>query len=311
MKDYDPDKMRNIAIVGHGSCGKTSLTSAFLFDAGATTRLTTVASGNTVTDYDPDEIERQISINSAVCHMEWNGHKVNAVDCPGYMNFLWDTRASLRAVDAGIVIVCGVAGVEVGTEKDWEMMEELKRPRILVINKLDRENANYERTVKSIHNFFGRQAVPVQLPIGEEKDFRGFVDLINKAAFIFQKDGSGKFDKEEIPDSMKEIAENKIQELTEMVAENDEKLMEIYFEKGELSPDELKDGLRKSITNRQFFPILVSSALLNIGAQPILDAVVDYLPNPIQIGEVKGAVGAVKTSVDDLLDEGFLRQSES
>jgi elongation factor G len=299
MKDFAPEKIRNVAIVGHGSCGKTSLTSAFLYDAGATTRLTKVESGNTVTDYDPDEIERQISINSAICHMEWSDHKINAVDCPGYMNFLWDTRASLRAVDSGVVIVCGVAGVEVGTEKVWAMMEELERPRILVINKLDRENANYERAVRSIHNFFGRQAVPVHLPIGEEKDFRGFVDLISKSAFIFQKDGSGKFSKEEIPDDMKDTVENKIQELTEMVAENDEKLMEVYFEKGELKPEELKEGLRTSINNRQFFPILVSSALLNIGAQPILDAIVDYMPTPIQVGEIKGDVGTVKTSVDD------------
>jgi elongation factor G len=299
MKDYAPEKIRNVAIVGHGSSGKTSLASAFLYDAGVTNRLTNVASGNTVTDYDPDEIERQISINSAPCHMEWNEYKLNIVDCPGYMNFLWDTRASLRAVDAGIIVVCGVAGVEVGTEKVWEMMEELERPRIVIINKLDRENSNYDRTVKSIQNFFGRQAVPVHLPIGEEKDFRGFVDLISKAAYIFQKDGSGKFDKEEIPDDIKDTAEKKIQELTEMVAENDEKLMDIYFEKGELSPEELKEGLRKSITNRQFFPILISSALLNIGAQPILDALVDYMPNPLQIGELKGKEGSVKTSMDE------------
>ncbi len=299
MKDYAPEKVRNVAIVGHGSSGKTSLTAAFLYDSGATTRLTKVDSGNTVTDYDPDEIERQISINSAICHLEWNEHKLNVVDCPGYMNFLWDTRASLRAVDAGVVVVCGVAGVEVGTEKVWAMMDELERPRLLVINKLDRENANYERTVQSIHNFFGRQAVPVHLPIGEEKDFRGFVDLIDRSAYLFQKDDSGKFEKTEIPDEMKEIAESKIQELMEMVAENDEQLMEIYFEKGELSPEELKEGLRKSIINRQFFPILVTSALLNIGAQPILDAIVDYLPTPVQIGELKGVQGSIKTSLDE------------
>ncbi len=294
-----PENIRNIAIVGHGSSGKTSLTAAFLYDAGATTRLTKVESGNTVTDYDPDEIERQISINSAVCHIEWNGQKINAVDCPGYMNFLWDTRASIRAVDAGIVVVCGVAGVEVGTEKVWAIMEELERPRMLVINKLDRENSNYQRTVQSIHNFFGRKAVPVHLPIGEEKDFRGVVDLINKTAYIFQMDNSGKFEKVDIPDEMKDVAESKIQELTEMVAENDEKLMEVYFDKGELSPEELKAGLRKSIVARQFFPILISSALSNIGAQPVLDAVVDYMPTPVEIEEVKGEKGTVKTSLDE------------
>ncbi|MDH4219436.1 MAG: elongation factor G [Candidatus Aminicenantes bacterium] len=299
MKDYAPEKIRNVAIVGHGSSGKTSLTSAFLFDAGATTRLTNVEKGNTLTDYDPDEIERQISINSAACHWEWKDHKINLVDCPGYMNFLWDTRASLRAVDAGTVVVCGVAGVEVGTERVWEMLEELKLPRIIVINKLDRENANYERTVQSIHNFFGRQAVPVQIPIGEEKNFRGFVDLISKEAYFYEQDESGKFKKDEIPEELKNTAESKIQELMEMVAENDERLMEIYFEKGELSHQELKEGLRKSVTNRQFFPIFVSSALFNIGAQSIIDGFVDYLPTPLQVGELKAEEGSVKSSADD------------
>ena len=145
MKDFAADKIRNFAMVGHGSSGKTSLTSAFLFDAGETTRLTRVEKGNTVTDYDPDEIDRQISINSALCHLQWNGHKLNILDCPGYTNFLWDTRASLRAVDAGVLVVCAVAGIEVGTEKVWEMLEEFNHPRIIVINKLDRENSDYAR----------------------------------------------------------------------------------------------------------------------------------------------------------------------
>lgn len=299
MKDYAPEKIRNIAVVGHGSCGKTSLTSAFLFDAGMTSRLTRVDKGNTVTDYDPDEIERQITINSAACHMDWSGHKVNAVDCPGYMNFLWDTRASLRAVDAGVLLVCGVAGVEVGTEKVWEIMNELELPRIIVINKLDRENSNYERAVKSIHNFFGRQAVPVQFPIGEEEDFKGFVDLVKKKAYIYEKNESGKFSEAEIPENLKGTAEKKIQELMEMVAENDEELMEIYFEKGELTSEELIQGLRKSIAGRQFFPIFVCSALMNIGAQPVLDGIVDYLPNPLERAEIKGVEGFIKTSLDE------------
>jgi elongation factor G len=298
MKDYAPEKIRNVAIIGHGSSGKTSLTSAILFDAGATTRLTKTEKGNTVTDYDPDEIERQISINSAVCHLEWKDHKINLVDCPGYMNFLWDTRASLRAVDSGVVMVESVAGVEVGTEKVWEMLNELRLPRLIVINKLDRENAQYERTVKSIHNFFGRQAVPVQIPIGEEKNFKGFVDLVSKEAYVYEKDESGRFKKEEIPEELKSVAESKIQEMIEMVAENDERLMEVYFEKGELSPQELREGLRKSISGRQLFPIFVSSALLNIGVQPILEGIIDYLPDPLQWGELKGEQGSVKTSLD-------------
>ena len=299
MKDYDADKIRNVAVVGHGSSGKTSLTSAFLFNAGVTSRLTKVEKGNTVTDYDPDEIERNISINSAVSFMEWNDRKINLVDCPGYTNFLWDTRASLRAVDAGILLVCGVAGVEVGTEKVWEMLAESKLPALIVINKLDRENSNYARTVEAIHQFFGRQAVPVQLPIGEEKNFTGVVDLVAKKAFIFEQNESGKFKEEEIPEDMKDEAQKKIEELTEMVAENDEQLMEKYFENGELSPEELIEGLKKSMLSRQFFPIFVTSALLNIGTQPILDGVVNFLPSPVERGEVEAETGTVKPSLDE------------
>jgi len=299
MKDYDADKIRNIAVVGHGSSGKTSLTSAFLFNAGVTSRFTKVESGNTVTDYDPDEIERNISINSAVCFLEWNGCKINLVDCPGYTNFLWDTRASLRAVDAGVLLVCGVAGVEVGTEKVWEMLEDAKLPALVVINKLDRENSNYMRTVEAIHQFFGRQAVPVQLPIGEEKNFNGVVDLVTKKAYIFEQNESGKFKEEEIPEDMKEEAEKKIEELTEMVAENDEQLMEKYFEKGELTSEELIQGLKKSMLSRQFFPIFIASALMNIGTQPILDGIVNFFPSPLERGEVEAEEGTVKYSLDE------------
>ena len=299
MKDYTADKIRNVAIIGHGSSGKTSLTSAFLFNGGVTSRLMKVEKGNTVTDYDPAEIERNISINSSICFLEWNGHKINLVDCPGYMNFLWDTRASLRAVDSGAIVVCGVAGVEVGTEKVWEMLDEFNLPRIIIINKLDRENSNYRRTMESIHQFFGRLAVPVQLPIGEEENFTGIVDLVVKKAYLFERNESGKFKEEEIPSDLKEEAEKKIEELTEMVAENDEQLMEKYFEKGELSSKELVEGLKKSIINRQLFPIFVSSAALNIGAQPVLNGIVSFLPSPLERGEIKGEEGVVKLSLDE------------
>jgi elongation factor G len=299
MKDYAADKIRNIAIVGHGSSGKTSLTSAFLFDSKATSRLAKVEKGNTVTDYDPDEIERKISINSAPCFLEWNGHKLNIVDCPGYTNFLWDTRASLRAVDAGAVLVDGVAGIEVGTEKVWEMLKELDLPRILIINKLDRENSNYKRTVESIHQAFGRQAVPIQLPLGGEENFAGVVDLVSRKACVFEKNESGKFKEEEIPSDLKAEVDKKVEELTEMVAENDEQLMEKYFEKGELSPDELIEGLRGSILKRQLFPIFVASALLNIGSQPILDGIVNLLPSPLEREEIKVEKGTVKPALDE------------
>jgi elongation factor G len=299
MKSYAAERIRNIALVGHGSSGKTSLTAAFLFNAGVTTRLTKVKMGNTVTDYDPEEIERNISINSALCFLDWNDHKINIVDCPGYTNFLWDARASLRAVDAAALLVCGVAGVEVGTEKVWEMFEEFDLPRIIIINKLDRENSNFKRTLESIHQFFGRKAVPVQVPVGEEKNFSGVVDLIKKKAYIWEKDESGKFKEEEIPSNLKEEVEKKAAELTEMIAEDDEQLMEKYFEKGGLSPEELVAGLKRSVLKRQLFPIFASSAIFNIATQPILDGVLSILPSPAERGEIKGEEGSVKSSFDE------------
>ncbi len=305
MKDYTADKIRNIAIVGHGSSGKTSLTSSFLYNAGITSRLGKVEKGNTITDYDPEEIERKISINSALCHLEWNGSKINVIDSPGYTNFLWDTRACLRAVDGGAVVICGVAGVEVGTEKVWEMLKEFKLPRIIIINKLDRENSDYTRTLNSIRQFFGRQAVPVQLPIGKEKNFSGVVDLIKKKAFLFEKNERGKFKEEDIPSDLKAEFEKKVEELTEMVAENDEQLMEQYFEKGELSYEELKEGLKKSTLNRQLFPIFVSSAELNIGAQSILDGIKDFLPSPIERGEIDGKVKEKEAKIEPSLERPF------
>jgi len=299
MKDYSPDKIRNVALIGHGSSGKTSLTSGFLYNSGMTSRLTKVESGNTVTDYDPDEIERQISINSAAAHCEWNDHKLNIIDCPGYTNFLWDTRASLRAIDGGIVVVDAASGIEVGTEKVWEMLEEFGQSRLLVINKLDRENSDYKRAMESIHQAFGRQAVLLQLPIGHEKDFTGVVDLIKKKAYVFQKDGSGKFKEEDIPSELQDQATQLAEQLTEMVAENDEELMEKYFESGELPPEDLIAGLKKSILKGDLYPVFVTSALLNIGIQPILDSVVNYLPSPLEREAVETEDGTIQASLDE------------
>ncbi len=291
MKDYAPDKIRNIALTGHGASGKTSLAAAMLFDAGAVTRLTKVDKGNTVTDYDPEEVERKISINTAVCHLEWKDHKLNLVDTPGFSNFLWDTRAGLRAVDAAALLIDSVAGVEVSTEKIWEMMEELHLPRVIVINKLDRENASFKTALESVHQFFGRKAVPVQIPIGEEKNFRGVVDLIKNKAFIFEKDESGKFQETDIPAEVNEEAARQRVAMVEMVAESDESLMEKYLEKGELSPAELLNGLKKGIASGQVFPVFAASAILNMGVQPLLDGFLEFLPSPLGRKEVPVRIG--------------------
>jgi elongation factor G len=303
MRDYTPDMIRNVALVGHGSSGKTSLAAGLLFDFGATSRLTRVDKGNTVTDYEPEEIERQISINSAVCVIEAEDHKINILDTPGYSNFLSDTRAALRAVDGAAVLVSAVAGVEVGTEKVWGMLEEFGRPRLIFVNKLDRENAGFKRTVEEVRQFFGRQAVPVQIPIGEEKDFAGVIDLVRQKGLVFEKDESGRLREVDIPENLKAEAEKKREELVEMIAENDEKLMEKYLEEGALSPEEIVSSLKKAVFERQLFPIFACSALTNIAVQPLVPAMIGLLPSPVERGEikakVKGADGAVNPSPDE------------
>ena len=303
MKDFSPDKIRNVALVGHGSSGKTSLAAALLFDFGATGRLTKVDKGNTVTDYEPEEIDRKISINSAACFFEANDHKVNCIDTPGYSNFLWDARAALRAVDGAAVLIDGVSGVEVGTEKVWEMLEEDELPRLIVINKLDRENASFRRALESVGQFFGRQAVPVQIPIGEEKDFSGVVDLIRMKAVLFEKDESGKFRQEDVPAALEPEAAKKREELVEMIAENDEKLMEKYLEKGELSSDEVHSGLKKAVFNRQLYPVFACSALANIGAQPLAEGMIELLPTPLDRVSVKATVKGQPASIQMSVDE--------
>lgn len=305
MKDYAPERIRNVALIGHGSSGKTSLAAAWLFNFGATSRLTKVEKGNTVTDYEPEEIDRKISINSAALYFEAKEHKVHCLDTPGYSNFLWDTRASLRAVDSAAVVVCGVAGVEVGTEKVWEMLREFSLPRLIVVNKMDRENANFKRAMDSIRQFFGRQAVPLEIPLGEEKNFNGVVDLLRMKAYIFEKDESGRFKETEIPPAVQEEAAKKREELVEMIAENDEKLMEKYLEKGELSAEEARQGLRKAVLNLQLYPVCACSALENIGTQPLAEALVDLLPSPVDRGEIKAKVKGTEGVVKPLQEEPF------
>ncbi len=286
MKGYTPDKLRNLAFVGHAHTGKTTLISAILFDTGQTSRLLKVDQGNTVTDFDPEEIDRKITISTAVAFCFYKDHKINMIDTPGFGNFMWDTRAGLRAADSAVVMVDATAGVEVQTEKAWEILEELGLPRIFVVNKLERENADFFRAVESIKEYFGRTAVPVQVPIGSEKDFRGVVDLVKMKAYIYEKDESGKFQETDVPDEVKEAAEKARGELIEMVAETDEELMEKYLE-DQMSEEDFIKGLRKAVLNRSLYPVLALSALSNIAIHPLLDFIVSTLPSPLEIPPVK------------------------
>jgi len=219
MRVFESDFIRNICMVGHGAAGKTSLTSAILFDSGAVNRLARVEDGNTVTDWDDEEIERKVSINAALAHCEWNKKKINILDTPGYRPFLAETQLALRATDAAVVVIDAVAGVEVQTEKVWEFCDEYSLPRIIVINKLDRDNASSERSLSSIEETFGRGAVPLQIPMRAEKSFEGVISIVTEKAYRYNRDGSGKFQEEEVPAQFKDELASRREKLIEMAAE--------------------------------------------------------------------------------------------
>ncbi len=271
-----------MALAGHGNSGKTSLTAGILYLTGATSRLTSVDEGNTITDFDDEEIQRKITISTAVAYVEWRKHKINIVDTPGFNIFINDTLASMAAADAALVLVDGVSGVEVQTEKVWGFANNYSLPRALLINKLDRELSSFDRALESIHENFGRAAVPVQLPVGSERDFRGVIDLIRMKCVTYAADRGGKGKEEAIPESLAEAATKAHEELVEMVAEGNDALMEEFFDKGTLSPEQILEGLRAAVKDMRIFPVLCGSALLNIGADLVLDFVADYFPAPVE-----------------------------
>ncbi|NWG12775.1 MAG: elongation factor G [Acidobacteria bacterium] len=288
MKVYDSDAIRNIGIIGHGAAGKTSLTAAMLFDAGAVNRLGRVEDGNTVTDWEEEEVERKISISTGLAHCEWNKTKINILDTPGYRPFLGDTKLALRAADAAVVVVDAVAGVEVQTEKVWEFATEFGQPRIVVINKMDRDNASFERCMGSLEEAFGRSLVPLQIPIGSEKDFAGVISLITNRAYTYPRDGSGRFQDEEVPAEYRAEVESAREKLVEMVAESSDELMEKFFADGTLETADLVAGLKESVIRHTIVPVLCASASLNIGVPQLLAAIVDLLPSPARVGTFKG-----------------------
>jgi len=288
MRVYESDAIRNIAVIGHGTAGKTSLTSAMLFNSGAVNRLARVEDGNTVTDCEEEEIERKITISTGLAHCEWNKNKVNILDTPGYRPFLTETKLALRAIDAAVVVVDAVAGVEAQTEKVWEFADDFDLPRIMVINKLDRDNASPERCLQSIEETFGRSPILLQLPMGTEKEFTGVIDLLGNKACQFERDGSGKFKTVDIPEQYSGVTSVAREKLIEMVAESSDELMEKYFEAGDLETEDLIKGLKNSVLARTIVPIYYSSATLNVGIQQIMNAVVDFLPSPADVGDVKG-----------------------
>ena len=282
MKVYDAPTLRNVALVGHSGAGKTQLVSALLYDAGAVNRFGRVDEGTTVTDYDDEEIARRHTLSSSLAYVEWNKTKINFIDTPGMANFLSDARAALRVSDAALVVVDAVAGVEVSTEKIWAAAEELELPRLVVLNRLDRERASLDRSLESLRAVFGRSIVPVQLPIGEERAFRGVVDLVAMKAWTFASDGSGKPSESAIPADLQDRAAAAREALIEMVAEADDALMERFFDAGTLTQEELLAGLKRGVAAGRVYPVLCASASANIGMQPLLDAILTYVPSPAE-----------------------------
>jgi elongation factor G len=295
MKVYDAPSIRNVAVVGHGGCGKTSLVSAMLFDMGAVNRLGRVDEGSTVTDFDPDEIDRKISLQCALAWGEWKKSKVNLLDAPGYANFLSEARAALRVADAALLVVDGVSGVEVQTEKVWGYAADYDIPRLIVVNRMDRERASFLRALESLQRSFGRGVVPLGIPLGEEKGFVGIVELVSEKADVYESDQSGKFKSVDVPTEVQEAARSWREKLVEMVAESNEDLMEAFFNEGTLAQADLVRGLRQAVMAGKIFPVLPASSMRNVGVHPLLDALVDLLPSPADRGEVAGTDPVKKT----------------
>ncbi len=303
MKRPETAKIRNVALVAHGGAGKTALTEAMLFTAGATTRLGKVEDGTTTTDFDEDEIRRKISISAALAWCEWKGCKFNLVDTPGFAAFLTDAKNTLRVVDGVVVVVGAPDGVKVQTEKVWSYAAAQDLPRAIYLSKMDRERADFARALEDVRKNLSPKAVPVQVPIGQEAGFAGVVDLVRMRAIRFATDGSGKATEGDVPTDVKSLAETQRAALVEAVAEADDRLLEKYLESGELTEAEFREGLTRGIREQKLFPVLCGAPTRNIGISPLLDLLAEAFPSPLDRPPVEGTDlkgnGTVRRAVKD------------
>lgn len=285
MKNYETQSIRNIAIVGHGGEGKTTLTEAMLFNAGGTDRFGRVEDGTTTTDFDSEEIKRQISISAALAPIEWNDHKINVIDVPGYFDFVGEMLGALRVVDSAVLVVGAVSGLMVGTEKAWDYCESHVIPRMIYINQMDRENANFQKVLDQLKDKYGTSIAPFQIPIMEKGEFKGFVDALRMKAMLF--DGKELKDAP-IPDHMVDVVEPMRVMLVESAVETSEELMEKYFDGEEITNDELRAAIRHGVLVGDIVPILCGSAANNLGVKVLMDEIVNYLPAPCDRPSFKG-----------------------
>lgn len=300
MKAYQTKQIRNIGIIGHGGEGKTTLTEAILYSAGAIDRFGRVEDGTTTTDYDSEEIKRQISISAAVAPIEWKNHKINIIDVPGYFDFIGEMYGALTAADGAIIVIGAVSGVAVGTEKAWDYCKEKEIPRMFFVNQMDRENADYFKVLDELKDKYGTAIAPLQVPIMAGGAFKGYVDILNMTAWEF----AGKQPKEtSIPDDLMDRVEPIREMIVEAAAENDDDLLEKYFSGEELSNEEIRLALRKGIVSADVVPVLCGSALDNAGIQALMDNILEFMPSPEDRPAMVGTNPKSKDMEERIADE--------
>jgi elongation factor G len=290
VKVYEGANIRNVVLVGHGHAGKTSLISAMLYTAGASQRLGRVDDGSATTDYDEEEIARKMSISTGLAYAEWGKTKINFLDTPGFNMFVHEARLAMPAIESALVVVDGVAGVEVVTERVWGYCDEISLPRMIVVSRMDRERADATRVLDSLTKAFGRLVMPLQMPIGSEKNLSGIIDLVRMKAYTYELGGSGKGKEGEIPANLKDAAQEQHEKLVELVAEGKDALMEEFFEKGTIPEEDLVPALHEAIREDRIFPVLYTSGLGNVGVDELMDFIVDYTPAPIERTPMQGEV---------------------
>src|SRR5438309_10727185 len=287
MPRTEADKIRNVALVGHRGSGKTSLHEALLFQAGAINRLGSVADGTTVSDSAADEKSREMSISSALASFGWQDRKINLIDTPGEPSFVADALAALRVSEGAVFVVNAVMGVEVNTDRLWQRAEELGLARLVFIKLLDRERADFFRSLESLKSAFGPHAVATEIPIGSEHEVRGVIDLIDMKAFTYDGDGRDNCAETEIPDDLRAQAEEYREKLMDEVAENSDELMERYLDGEEISHEEIVTALKKGVTEGHLFPVTCGVATKNLGTNRLLEALVEDVPSPAMRGAIK------------------------
>ena len=296
------DRIRNVALIGHRGSGKTSLNEALLFEAGVINRLGRVEDGTTVSDFEGDEHEREMSIGAAVASFEHDGRKINLIDTPGDPSFIADTIAALRVVDAAVVVVNAVMGVEVHTERLWQRADREGLARLVFVNMLDRERADFFRALESLQSAFGNHVVATEIPIGSEHEVRGVIDLIDMKAFVAQGEGRGAPEPQEIPEELQAQAQEYREKLMDEVAENSDELMERYLEGEEIDHDEIVTVLKRGVTDGKIFPVACGVATKNLGTTRLLEALVEDLPSPAMRGAIT-AIGGEGEEIEIAPDE--------